>query len=431
MRKLLSLTVATLVTTSAFAGGYRIAMQGQKQLAMGHTGVAVVNSAESTFFNPAGLSFLENKFNASIGGNYLSSHTKFQNVDKNLAYESKNAGTPFSAYFSYRINNWLTAALGVYSPYGSTVEWDKNWSGSHLVNKISLQAIFIQPTIAIKISDYFSIGGGPIYATGGVEFDKNLFNGNGVTDENGNRPNVLIEDSGIGAWGYNVGFMLNPTDKLRLGFNYRSEINMKAERGEATFSNIPEFMVIGGLGYQNGTTAFNAALPLPAEASVGISYQITDKFLVAFDYNRTFWRAYDALTVEFPDMPGAPINTNNPNVNPRNYKDVNAYRLGAQYQVNDTWTVRGGWYYDESPVQKGYFAPETPRNDSYAFTGGLSYNVNSKLAVDVSFLYLVFSEVNASYDHHTEPVSGGQTSSFGGTFKNSAFAPGIGLSYKL
>lgn len=429
MRKLMSLTVAALTTTSVFAGGYRIGMQGQKQLGMGHTGVAVVNSAESTFFNPAGLSFLEGKFNASAGGNYLVSHTKFQSIEDNLAYESKNKGTPFSVYGSYKINNWLTAALGVYSPYGSTVKWDQNWAGSHLVNKISLQAIFIQPTLAIKLSDYFSIGGGPIVAVGGVSFNKNMFNGDGVLDEYGNRPNVEIKDSGITAWGYNVGFMLNPTDKIRLGFNYRSKLDMKAKDGNATFTNIPAFM--GLLGYKNGTTKFDATLPLPAEITAGISYQVTDKLLLAFDYNRTQWAAYKNLTVDFTEIDKAPINPANPNVNPRNYKNVNAYRLGAQYTIDPSWTVRAGWYYDESPVQEGYFSPETPRNDSYAFTGGLSYNINAKLAIDVSFLYLVFSEVNASYDHHPEPVSGGQTSTFGGTYKNSAFAPGIGLSYRL
>ena len=52
MRKLLSLTMMALTTASAFAGGYRVSLQGQKQLAMGHTGVAVVNSAEVLFFNP-------------------------------------------------------------------------------------------------------------------------------------------------------------------------------------------------------------------------------------------------------------------------------------------------------------------------------------------------------------------------------------------
>ena len=66
MKKLLSLTMAALATTSAFAGGYRVSLQGQKQLAMGHTGVAVVNSAETLFFNPAGASFLKDRFNFSI-----------------------------------------------------------------------------------------------------------------------------------------------------------------------------------------------------------------------------------------------------------------------------------------------------------------------------------------------------------------------------
>ena len=50
MRKLLSLTLLALAGSTAFAGGYRVSIQGQKQLAMGHTGVAVVNSAEVAFF---------------------------------------------------------------------------------------------------------------------------------------------------------------------------------------------------------------------------------------------------------------------------------------------------------------------------------------------------------------------------------------------
>ena len=58
MRKLLSLTLLALAGSTAFAGGYRVSIQGQKQLAMGHTGVAVVNSAEVAFFNPAGMVYL-------------------------------------------------------------------------------------------------------------------------------------------------------------------------------------------------------------------------------------------------------------------------------------------------------------------------------------------------------------------------------------
>src|SRR5690606_31170040 len=260
-----------------------------------------------------GMSFLEDRFNASVGGSYLVSHTKFQNVTNNWQAETENTGTPFYAYLSYRMTDWLSAGLAVYSPYGSTVEWDKDWQGSHLVNKISLQAIYVQPSIAIKVNDYFSFSGGAIFATGGVEFNRNL--SRTMTDEQGNRSNVTLDESGVTAWGWTAGFMFNLTEDIRLGMNYRSEMTMEARGGEARFANLPGFLV--GAGY--GNTTFDADLPLPAELAVGISYQATDKLLLAFDYNRAKWGAYEALNVYF-DNPNIA-----PSLNARNYKDASIY----------------------------------------------------------------------------------------------------------
>lgn len=429
MKKILSLALFALGTSTVLAGGYRISMQGNKQLAMGHTGVAVVNSAEVLFFNPAGMSFLEDRFNASVGGSYLISHTKFQNVTNNWQAETENTGTPFYAYASYRVTHWLSAGLAVYSPYGSTVEWDKDWHGSHLVNKISLQAIYVQPSIAIKVNDYFSFSGGAIFATGGVEFNRNL--SRTMTDEQGNRSNVTLDESGVTAWGWQAGFMFNLTEDIRLGMNYRSAMTMEARGGEARFANVPAFAGSQSQ-YPNNPnairledTTFDADLPLPAEFAVGLSYQVTDKLLFAFDYNRAKWGDYKSLDVYFhqTETSNAPDSHN-----PRNYKDASIYRLGLQYEANEKFTFRAGWYYDESPVQNGYFAPETPRNDSQGYTAGLTYQITPQLGLDVSFLYIQFKEFNGSYDHYIED---GQNISLGGTYKNSAFSPGIGLSYSF
>ncbi|WP_430400045.1 OmpP1/FadL family transporter [Flavobacterium sp.] len=411
MRKLLSLTLLALAGSTAFAGGYRVAIQGQKQLAMGHTGVAVVNSAEVTFFNPAGMSFLEDKFNLSVGANALFAETKFQNSTYNWTASTSNLGTPFNVYATYKINDWLTAGMAIYTPYGSAVEWDQDWQGSHLVNNIDLKAIFVQPTVSVRIGEKFSIGGGPIYVTGSVDFNRNV--DRTTTDEDGNRTDLSISAKGITAWGYTAGFMFNPTDKLRLGVNYRSEIIMEARDGDATFSDVPA--------YAAGTltnTTFNADLPLPGELTTGLSYQVTDKWLLAFDYNYTLWNVYKSLDVEFNN--GLPTS-----VNPRNYKNASTYRVGTQYAATEKFTFRAGWYFDESPVQDGYFAPETPRNDSMGFTGGLTYQVNKKLGVDFSFLYLHFDEIDNSYDHFNDG------SSFGGTYKSSVFSPGVGVTYSF
>lgn len=280
MRKLLSLTLLALASSSAFAGGYRVSLQGQKQLAMGHTGVAVVNSAEVLFFNPAGMSYLKDRFNISVGANILTAKTKFQNEMYNWNASTSNTGTPFNIYASYRITDWLSAGIAVYTPYGSEVAWNQDWQGAHLVNKIDLKSFYVQPTISLKVNEYFSVGGGPIYVNGSVEFNRNLFRGDNITDANGNRPDVTLDAKGISGWGYNVGFMFNPTNKMRLGVNYRSKIVMEARDGDATFHDVPAFL------QQTLTnTKFNADLPLPAELTAGLSYQITDKFLVAFDIN--------------------------------------------------------------------------------------------------------------------------------------------------
>ena len=414
MRKLLSLTLMALTATTAFAGGYRVSLQGQKQLAMGHTGVAVINSAEVLFFNPSGMAFLGDRFNASIGGNALFARTKFQNRENNWMNSTENFGTPFSAYVSYRATDWLSVGLAVYSPYGSAVEWDQDWQGSHLVNNIDLQAIYVQPSVSLKVNDYFSVGGGPIFVTGSVNFNRNV--SRSLTDENGNRTDLTIDATGVNAWGWTAGFTLKPVEKLTIGANYRSEIIMEARDGDATFHDVPAYL--------SGTltnTTFDADLPLPAELTVGFSYEVNDKLLFAFDYNRAFWDAYKSLVVDFH-------NSVPTSVNPRNYQDSNTYRIGAQYIANDKFSFRAGWYFDESPVQDGYFAPETPRNDSMGYTGGLSYQINQRLGVDFSFLFLHFKEVNNSYDYYQED---GQNTTFGGTYKSVVFSPGVGLSYNF
>lgn len=416
MNKLKALAVLLLISTMAYAGGYRVSTQSNRQLAMGHTGVAVVNSADILFFNPAGIVHLENKLNFSGGGFGVISSVSYQNSEFGTSSQTESpTGTPVYAYGTYKINEKLAVGLGIYTPFGSNVTWENNWAGSHLVNEIELSAIFIQPTVAYQLFESVSIGGGPIIAIGGVAFNRNA--GRSLTNEQGDRSNVAIEDSGVLGYGWTAGLMFKPDDHFTFGFNYRSLINIDSTDGTATFTNFPN----SSLTPDNGTTGFTATLPLPAELTVGFAYE-WKKWLFAFDYNRAFWSEYESLDLVFEN--------GSTSLNPRNYKDASTYRFGLQYVATDKLTLRAGYYFDESPVQSGFFAPETPRNDSSGYTFGVSYQVNSKLAIDASFLYLRFQEVNESYDFFTDPGASAP-SVFGGTYKSQALIPGIGLTYSM
>lgn len=415
MRKVLLLMVFALAGTITYAGGYRVGVQGQRALAMGHTGVAVVNSAELGFFNPAGLVYLENQLTISAGVSAVFSEVAWQNEATGETARTDNpVGTPFYFNASYKLNENLALGLSVYTPYGSTVEWEDDWAGSHLVNNIALQAIYIQPLVSYKIADFLSIGGGPIFVTGSVNFNRNL--SRTLTDIEGNRSNVTIDASGVNEWGWSAGALFTATEDLRVGVNYRSEIIMNAEGGDADFENVPNTPLA-----PFSDTTFDAKLPLPAELTVGLSYELNEKWLLAFDFNRTFWDVYQSLDITFANGVVSQ--------NPRAYEDANTWRFGAQYTATDKLTLRAGYYLDESPVQAGYFAPETPRNDSMGFTGGLSLEVTSRLAIDASFAYIRFAEVDASYDHYID--ENGQNVPFGGTYKSIAFIPGLGVTYKL
>ncbi|WP_432412684.1 OmpP1/FadL family transporter [Rasiella sp. SM2506] len=416
MKKLLLLSVFALATAVTYAGGYRVSLQGNKSLAMGHTGVAVVNSSESVFFNPAGLVYLENKLNITGGGFGVFSDVAYQNSATGAtAMTDSPVGTPFYLYGSYQVNDWLALGLGVYTPFGSTVEYEDDWAGSHLVNNIDLAAIFVQPTVSIKLSDYFSIGGGPIYVNGSVNFNRNL--NRTLSDLEGNRSEVTVDATGVTKWGWTAGAMFKPTENLTIGAHYRSKIILDAEDGEADFENVPNSPLA-----PFSDTTFNASLPLPAEMTVGLAYEFCDKWLVAFDFNRSFWDVYESLDIDFAD-PNIPDS-----FNPRNYKNASTYRFGLQYEATSMFTLRAGYYFDESPVTEGFFSPETPRNDSNAYTAGLTVNITDHLQIDASFLYVHFKEIDASYEGYRE---NGQVAPFRGTYKSSAFSPGLGVTYKM
>ncbi len=415
MKQSIILLLSIVMVGTASAGGYRVSVQGQKAIGMAHTGVAMSDSAEVVFFNPGAMTQLEADSEFVGGITLLTGKTAYQNEETLAEAETDNGiGTPVNGYFTQKINDEMTWGLGIYTPYGNTVKWPTDWQGSHLVNNIQLKAVYIQPTIAYQINEKSSIGFGPNLVIGSVNFNRNL--STSLTDANGDRSNVTIDDSEVTAWGYNLGVLHQLSDKTALGFSYRSEVTLEARGGDADFDNIPTALEDA---FPDGE--FDADLVLPAELTIGVAYQYSDKVTLAFDFNRTFWAAFEELVVEF-EAPGAGTS-----VNVRNYEDSNIYRFGLQYQYDHKWIFRGGVYFDESPVPDGSFEPITPRSDSVGYTAGGSYRYSKNLELDFSMLILTFGEVNESYEHYEE---GGFTIPFEGDYISDSFSLGFGLSYR-
>ncbi len=374
MKKIV-LTTALLAGVLAQAGGFRVSLQGVKQLAMAHTS-AHAEDASVTFFNPAGMSFIPAKLSIAAGGFGAKSSVTYQNLSTLESFDTNNPlGTPLYAAIAYRVLDNVSVGFNFSTPFGSTIEWPSDWAGREIVQRLELKAFYFQPMISFKLAPWASVGGSYIYAKGSVNWDK------AVTQLGGSLN--LTDDKASGS-GFGLGFYLRPTDKLDVSIAYRSPIDMEAENGVVSFDISPALYPNLGLD-ATGKDSFKATLPLVDEYTVGVTYKLTPKWLISGDFNYSGWDRYNKLTLDFAN---APIG-NQPNdptvlVSPKNFKNTQTWRVGTQYQINDMFAARAGYYYDESPYADKDFQAETPSFDSNVVTAGLGINLMKGFGVDIA-----------------------------------------------
>ena len=374
MKKIV-VTTALLAGVLSYAGGFRVSLQGVKQLAMAHTS-AHTEDASVTFFNPAGMSFIPSKLSVAAGGFGAQSMVTYQNTSTLQSYETDSPlGTPIYAAIAYKVLDNVSVGFNFSTPFGSTIEWPSDWAGREIVQRLELKAFYFQPMVSFKLSPWASVGGSYIYAKGSVNWDK------AVTQLGGS---LNLSDDQASGSGFGVGFYIKPTEKLDVSIAYRSPIDMKADNGTVSFNISPALYPNLGLDAA-GTDSFKATLPLVDEYTVGLTYKITPQWLVSGDFNYSGWDRYNQLTLDFEN---APIG-NQPGdatvlVSPKNFKSTRTYRIGTQYQINDMFAARAGYYYDESPYSDKNFQAETPSFDSNVFTAGLGINVFKGFGVDLA-----------------------------------------------
>jgi long-chain fatty acid transport protein len=315
-------------------------------------------------------------------------------------------GTPFYFYGAARITDRLSAGLAINTPYGNSLSWGKEWDGRFLIQDLSLKAIFYQPTVSYKINDWLGIGAGFVYATGDFDLTKAIpvtgANGDGSVNLNGS----------TSAMGFNAGVMLKPVEKLSIGIDYRSKINMEVSGADAKFT-VPASLG----GNFPADNKFSTTLPLPANLDLGISYDVSEKLMIGLSLNYVFWSVYDSLIFDFETNTAALPDSKNP----RLYEDKLIVRVGGEYKINDKLAIRAGGYYDPSPVNEKYFSPETPSLNNLGLTAGLSFCPVEKLSIDLSFLYIMGMESDKQYT----------PDNFGGTYKSRVYIPGFGLTYNF
>lgn len=413
MTKKILLSITSLgLASMTYAGAFQLNLQGIRQSAMGGSGTAKAWDITSMFFNPGAMSQVStiqayasvNFVNPSVG------YSQYPTAGYQ-AQAKRNPSTPFAVYVggALKENGKLAVGLGVYTPFGSNAEWDKDWAGRYIIQNISLQSIFFQPTVSYRFNDQWSAGAGFVYGIGSVEIEKAL----PAQSQNGTDATARLKGDANG-FGFNLGIQYRPSSTLSFGLNYRHGVKMKVNDGTATF-NVPSS--IAGNFPTDGRTGFNTHLPLPNIITAGVAIDVNKRLTLQADLVFANWAAYKSLDFKFNET--TPMVQNSSDV--RDYKNTLAIRLGANYKILENLDVMLGAAYDPTPTRSNLVSPDAVDGDRIVLTGGLSYNPIPKLSIMVAVNYTTVPTRNTSYS----------PANFSGAYQIRSFIPALGVAYKF
>lgn len=385
----LSLAAALTLGMSAntMAAGFQLAEYSATGLGRAFAGeAAMADNAGAQFRNPAMLTYLEGT-QFSIGAIY---------VDPNIDVEGSVNGTQTKAsniansavipnfYLSHQLNDKVFLGLAFGTNYGMETELAGDYQATQFGNQAKVMSIEINPNIAYKINEQFSVGGGIRYVMGeghfGAAASSDMPLAPGVTVPKGADLKYMEGDDT--AWGWQAGAAWQINENNRIGFNYRSEIELNLT-GSASGA-IYDLEALKKGKKPSASYAGSMALTLPATAEIASFHQLTNKVAVHASFNWTDWSSFDKLEAKIPSLYG-----NDPDlIKEENWEDNYRLAVGTTYQYTNKLVLRSGIAYDTSAVSDEHRTQTIPETDRLWLSMGAGYNWSQNLTLDAGFTYI-------------------------------------------
>lgn len=407
----LSITLFLLIFSLSNASGAGFSLIEQSVSGLGNAysgGSASAEDASTIYYNPAGMSLLKDQ-ELIAGMHVIIPYVKFHNDGSTHVlqpYTTKplsggnggNGGVTKlipNLYYFRKINNNLSAGIGINAPFGLATKYDKDWVGRYHAIESDVYTININPSVAYRINDKISIGAGfsvqyiKAKLSNAIDFGTLDFLGKlglpahalNLTPQASDGFAKLEGDS----WGlgYNFGILYEFTKNTRLGIAYRSRIKHTLE-GDVDFSRVPAGLQ--PLPIFKDTSA-EADITLPDNLSISIYHEFNPKLFITADFTWTNWRLFEDLIIKY-DNPNQPKT-----VTTENWQDSYRYSIGLSYKPSSNLTLKTGTAYDRSAVSsKKHRTPRIPDSDRIWLAFGGGYKISNKISFDLGYAHLFIND---------------------------------------
>jgi len=383
-----------------YAGGYEWAGLGSRAQSMGGAFIGKSDDWTAIYWNPAGLTQLR----GSGGGfEFASAHPMIQDGSSmsNFLVGSMDTRYQLDTFANYlgteppRFNketvgynfyfpagaggywhcgDW-SMAVGFYTPAGYYVDWDDTIGyGPGTISASLFQELGIRVgnfSLAREVSDTVSIGAGMNLLFGSIDYEaKKSVAGLGPGDYQWGYDS---DCDGLGAEGV-FGIMKKVNKKLSVGAVYRTGGIISMEGDAATY------LTLSGLTEQSD---FTQKFRHPSTYGVGLAYQATPKLAFTGDWQRTNWSEF-GVDVDYKTE-GLALTDKDYSADWRN---SNRYRAGFEYKPVAKWALRGGYFFDQSPLAgKSVSLSNVVGVDRHNVTLGIGHEVRKNLRLDLVYLY--------------------------------------------
>lgn len=334
---------------SAQGVGYRLPNQDPDAIARGNAFVATADDPSAIYYNPAGISQLEG-VNVRAGVYVVSPGYEFEAPNGTKVNAKSDLQPVPQFYATYSPQDFpLSFGLGVYAPYGLSLDWGPNTPFATEAEKGQLTYLTINPVVAWKILPNLSVAIGPTINYSDASFQHPI----------GLLPGDQLKLTGNGwDYGFNAGIMWQPHEKWVLGINYRYATTVEYHGTAETTPSPP----------LPASTSSTASIRFPQFVVGGISFRPTKDWNFEFDLDWADWSSVHDIPIQGTAFGNIAL--------PLNYRSSFMYEFGATRQLGRGYFLSAGYFYSENSSPSQDFNPIIP--DTILHLGSLGVGHKGK-----------------------------------------------------
>lgn len=325
------------------------------------------------------------------------------------------AGVPASA-FTAKLHDRVRFNINISSPFGLKFDYGNKPSIANLRYysvKASMMTINVNPNLAVRVTDYLSVGAGFQAMYSDVILKQGLLLPSSAAAVQGVMDNFLATSKVRGDdWGYGwtAGLLLEPTKCWKVGLSYRSKVSTTL-KGKLKFKNVtPALDFIanvnpGGL-VGAGTVALltpgltdndnaRAALKYPDYMTISSSLKVHPQWTLLMDALYTGWKSLKEIKI-------TTTTASQTKIVPQKWTNKWFFSLGANYELNDCWLLRGGVAYDLSPTKAATRVPSIPDSDKLWLALGATYSFSKNSSMSFSYGHESFKKAHVNQTYPSE-----------------------------